>query len=122
LDDIETPVLRPLVWMRSSKKNLRDFPLGAQKVIGDELQLIQFGGMPKDAKPFKGIGSGVFEIALRYDTDVYRTVVAVQLGKRIYVLHAFQKKSRKGIATSQHDIDLIKQRYAEARELAKDER
>ena len=122
MDDIETPVLRPLVWMRSSKKNLRDFPLGAQKVIGDELQLIQFGGMPKDAKPFKGIGSGVFEIALRYDTDAYRTVVAVQLGKRIYVLHAFQKKSRKGIATSQHDIDLIKQRYAEARELAKDER
>jgi phage-related protein len=122
LDDIETPLLRPLVWMRSSKKNLRDFPLGAQKVIGDELQLIQFGGMPKDAKPFKGIGSGVFEIALRYDTDAYRTVVAVQLGKRIYVLHAFQKKSRKGIATSQHDIDLIKQRYAEARELAKDER
>jgi phage-related protein len=58
--------------------------------MGDELQLIQFGGMPKDAKPFKGIGSGVFEIALRYDTDAYRTVLAVQLGKKIYVLHAFQ--------------------------------
>lgn len=78
--------------------------------------------MPGDAKPLKGIGSGVLEIALRYDTDAYRTVVALQLGDRIYVLHAFQKKSRKGIATLQHDIDLIKQRYAEAKELAKDER
>lgn len=46
--------------------------------MGDELQLIQFGGMPKDAKPFKGLGSGVFEIALHYDTDAYRTVLAVQ--------------------------------------------
>ncbi len=82
---------------------------------------MQFGGMPKDAKPFKGVGSGVFEIALRYDTGAYRTVVAVQLGKKLYVLHAFQKKSRKGIATPQQDTDLIKQRYREARELAKDE-
>lgn len=97
------------------------FPIGAQKLIGDELQLMQFGGMPKDAKPFKGVDSGVFEIALRYDTDAYRTVVAVQLGKKLYVLHAFQKKSRKDIATPQMDRDLIKQRYREARELAKDE-
>jgi phage-related protein len=108
--------------MGNSKKNIRDFPLGAQKLIGDELQFIQFGGMPKDAKPFKGVGSGVFEIALKYDKDAYRTVVAVQLGTKIYVLHAFQKKSAKGVATPQHDIDLIKQRYAEARELAKNER
>ena len=122
MDDIETPVLRPLVWMGSSKKNLRAFPMGAQKVIGDELQFIQFGGVPMDVKPLKSIGSGVFELAPRYDSDAYRTVVAVQLGKRIYVLHAFQKKSRKGVVISQHDIDLIKRRYAEARELAKDDR
>jgi phage-related protein len=122
LDDFETPVLRPVVWMGNSKRNLRAFPVGAQKLIGDELQLIQFGGMPKDAKPFRGIGSGVFEIALRYDTDAYRTVLAVQLGDKIYVLHAFQKRSRKGIATPQRDIDLIKQRYMEAKELAKNER
>ena len=99
----------------------RRFPRGAQKIIGDELQLIQFGGMPKDAKPFKGVGSGVFEIALRYDADAYRTVLAVQLGKKIYVLHAFQKKSKKGIATPKHDVELIKQRYAEAKERAKHE-
>jgi phage-related protein len=63
--DDETPVLRPLVWMGNSLRNPQAFPRGAQKLIGDELQLIQFGGMPKDAKPFKGVGSGVFEVALR---------------------------------------------------------
>ena len=69
----------------------------------------------------KGVGSGVFEIALRYDAEAYRTVLAVQLGKKIYVLHAFQKKSKKGIETAKHDVDLIKQRYAEAKERAKHE-
>lgn len=90
--------------------------------MGDELQLIQFGEMPKDAKPFKGLGSGIFEIALKYDKEAYRCVQAVQLGQKIYVLHAFQKRSKKGIATPQKDIDLIKQRYKEAMELAKYEK
>ena len=117
----ETPILRPLVWLGNSKRNIQAFPEGAQKLIGDELQLIQFGGMPKDAKSFKGVGSGVLEIALRYDKEAYRTVLAVQLGKKIYVLHAFQKKSRKGIETPKQDVDLIKQRYKEAQELAKNE-
>ena len=107
--------------MGNAKRNVQAFPRGAQKSIGDELQLIQFGGMPKDAKPFKGVGSGVFEIALRYDAEAYRTVLAVQLGKKIYVLHAFQKKSKNGIETAKHDVDLIKQRYAEAKERAKNE-
>jgi phage-related protein len=111
-------VLRPVVWLGNSKKNLRDFPDGAQKLLGDELQLIQFGGMPKDAKAFKGVGSGVLEIALRYESNAYRVVLAIQIGKRIYVLHAFQKKSKKGIKTPKGDIDLIKKRYTEAKELA----
>ena len=120
-EELETPVLRPLVWLGTSLRNLRAFPEEAKKSIGDELQLIQFGGMPKDAKPFKGVGSGVFEIALRHDGEAYRTVLAVQLGRNIYVLHAFQKKSKKGIATPKPDVDLIKQRYKEARELAEHE-
>ena len=78
--------------------------------------------MPKDAKPFHGVGSGVFEIALAYETNAYRTVFAVQLGAKIYVLHAFQKKSKSGIKTPQKDIDLIKRRYKEAKELAKREK
>ena len=118
MDKLKPPVLRPVVWMGNSRKNLRDFPDGAQKMLGDELQLIQFGGMPKDAKPFKGVGSGVLEIALRHASEAYRVVVAVQIGKRIYVLHAFQKKSKKGIETPRRDVDLIRKRYAEAQELA----
>jgi len=106
------------VWLGNSKRNIRDFPKGAQKLLGDELQLIQFGGMPKDAKPFKGVGSGVLEIALRYASDAYHVVLALQIGKRIYVLHAFQKKSKRGVETPKRDVDLIKRRYAEAQELA----
>jgi len=110
--------LRPVVWLGDSKKNVRDFPDRTKKLLGDELQLIQFGGMPKDAKPFKGVGSGIVEIALRYASDAYRVVLALQIGSRIYILHAFQKKSKKGIATPKRDVDLIKRRYAEAKELA----
>ena len=118
----EPSVLRPVVWLGDSRRNIQAFPLGARKLVGDELQLVQFGGMPKDAKPFHGVGSGVFEIALAYETNAYRTVFAVQLGVKIYVLHAFQKKSKSGIKTPQKDIDLIKRRYKEAKELAKREK
>ena len=118
---MDVPILRGVVWMGDAKNNLREFPEGARKLIGDELQLIQFGGMPRGTKPFKGIGSGVLEIAVRYDKDAYRTVVAVQLAKKLYVLHAFQKKSKRGIETPKRDIELIKRRYREARELASHE-
>jgi phage-related protein len=74
--------------------------------------------MPKDAKPFKGVGSGVVEIALRYASDAYRVLLALQFGRRIYVLHTFQKKSKKGTETPKRDIDLIRKRYREAQELA----
>ena len=121
MDDFDTPVIRPVVWLGNSKKNIMAFPKEVQKLIGDELQLIQYGGTPKDAKPFKGVGSGVFEIAIRHDKEAYRCVQAVQLGKKIYVLHAFQKKSKKGIQTPKQDVETIKRRYKEAKELAKDE-
>lgn len=121
LNSLKTPVVRPVRWMGNSKKNLMKFPPEVMKIIGDELQYMQFGGMPKDAKPFKGVGSGVFEIAIKYDKEAYRTIVAVQLGNYIYVLHAFQKKSKKGISTPKEDIDLIKQRLGDAKEIAKDD-
>jgi phage-related protein len=120
-DEPETPVLRPLVWLGNTKRKIRAFPEGAQKIVGDELQLMQYGGMPRHAKPFKGVGRGVIEIALQYEGDAFRTVVAVQLGTRIYVLHVFQKKSKTGIATPKSDVDLIRQRYTEAKELAENE-
>lgn len=111
------PITRPIRWLGNSRKNIQAFPKEAQRTIGAELQTMQFGGMPKDAKPFKGVGSGVFEIAIKYDKEAYRTVLAVQLGEIIYVLHAFHKKSKKGIETPKQDVNLIKQRYNEAKEI-----
>jgi len=108
LEDIPKP--RSVVWLGNSRKNILEFPDGAKKLIGDELQFIQFGEMPKNAKPFKGVGSGVIEIAVKFNKDAYRCVQAIQLGDTIYVLHAFQKKSSTGIKTPQKDVDLIKQR------------
>jgi len=120
-EEPEAPVMRPVVWLGNSRRNIQAFPPDSRRIIGGELQLMQYGGMPTDAKPFKEIGSGLFEIALRHAGEAYRTVVALQLGRNIYVLHAFQKKSKKGVATPKQDVDLIKQRYKEAKELAGDE-
>ena len=117
----EIPKIRPIIWLGNSKKNILQFPVEVRKLIGDELQFIQFGGMPKSAKPFKGVGSGVIEIALKYDKEAYRCVQAVQIGDAIYVLHAFQKKAKKGISTPKQDVDLIKNRYREAKELEKND-
>jgi phage-related protein len=112
--DIPEMPLRPLVWMGDSRKNIRAFPEEVQKAVGYALQLVQSGETPLDAKPFKGVGSGVYEIVKRYDTDTYRAVYAVKIGEKVYVLHAFQKKSKKKIKTPQMDVDLIKQRYKDA--------
>lgn len=106
--------LRPVVWMGDARKNIRSFPDEVQTSVGYALQLVQAGETPSDAKPFKGVGSGVYEISKRYDTDTYRAVYAVKIGEKIYVLHAFQKKSKQGIKTPQPDLDLIKQRYKDA--------
>jgi phage-related protein len=114
--------LRPIRWLGDSRKNILQFTEDVQKLIGDELQLLQWGKMPKDAKPFKHVGSGVIEIAIKHNKEAYRCVQAVQLGEEIYVLHAFQKKSKKGIETPQQDVDLIKRRYKEAKELAEDKK
>lgn len=120
-DERPTPSMRPVTRLGTSKRNIQTFPPEARRMIGGELQLMQYGGMPKDAKPFKGIVGGVFEIAIQYDGNAYRAVAALQLGRSVYVLHAFQKKSKKGVATPKHDVDLIKRRYQEAKATAERE-
>ncbi len=110
----ERPQLRPVHWMGDSLKVLRSFPDEAQDDIGHSLMIVQAGIVPLDAKPLKGVGSGVFEIVTRYDGDTYRMVYAIKIGKHIYVLHVFQKKSKSGIKTPQRDIDLIVKRLKEA--------
>jgi phage-related protein len=113
-EDTNEIYLRPLVWMGDSRKNIRSFPNEVQASVGYALQLVQAGETPADAKPFKGVSSGVYEISKRYDTDTYRAVYAVKIGEKVYVLHAFQKKSKQGIKTPQSGVDLIKQRYKDA--------
>jgi phage-related protein len=88
--------------------------------VGQALYAAQMGDTDPAAKPLKGFGgTRVMEIVERYDTNTYRAVYTAQFGGIIYVLHAFQKKSRQGIATPQKDIELIRHRLADAGRLDK---
>ena len=107
---------RPLHWIGSSKKDFLAFPVDVQGDIGYALGLAQLGGIHPKAKPWKGQGPGVFEIADEYDGDTYRAVYTVKFEKAVYMLHAFQKKSPTGIETAQHDVDLIKRRLKAAQQ------
>ena len=110
-----TDLPKPLVWIASSKRDLKAFPRAVQRVLGQALEIAQFGLTPTDAKPLKGFrGAGVLELLEDHDGNTYRAVYTVRLAGRVYVLHAFQKKSKKGIATPKHVIDLIKARLKEA--------
>ena len=112
--------IKTVVWMGDSLKQVKSFPALVRQDIGVSLFDAQKGDKPDSAKPFQGVGSGVFEIVTRYDGDTFRTVYAVQIGERVYVLHAFQKKSPKGIKTAKPDVDLIKSRYKRALEMEKE--
>lgn len=111
--------LKRVVWVGNTKKKLKKFPESVQKDIGDALFIAQAGSLSPAAKPLKYIGSGVFEIRVTHKTDTYRSVYSVKIGERIYVLHCFQKKSKKGKKTPQKEIDLIKERLKMAQELEK---
>lgn len=101
---------KPLDWVGSSKKDFLAFPDPVKDEMGNALGIAQFGGKHPAAKPWKGPGPGVLEIVEAYDGDAYRAIYTVQFAEVVYVLHAFQKKSPKGIKTAQMDIDLIERR------------
>lgn len=109
-----------MVWLGDSLKQVRHFPVEVRREIGSALYDAQKGKKSPDAKPFKGIGSGVFEIVTRFDTDTYRTIYAVKIGQRVYVLHAFQKKAKQGIKTPQNEVETIRHRYKQAVEMEKE--
>jgi phage-related protein len=106
--------IRPLLWVASSKRDYGEFPLRVQDTLGFELFLAQTGQHPPSAKPLKGLGSGTVELIEDFDGDTYRTVYTVRFREAVYVLHAFKKKSKQGIATPKSDIDLIKRRLKDA--------
>jgi phage-related protein len=99
-----------LYWEGSSKKDFKEFPIPVQKDMGVALFVVQMGGKPDSAKPWKGLGSGVYELAEDHRGDTFRAVYTVQVGYAIHVLHAFQKKSKSGIATPRPDVELIEKR------------
>ena len=91
-------------------KDFKSFPISVQKDIGVALFVVQLGGRPPSAKPWKGLGSGVFEIVDDHMGDTYRAVYVLQLSDGIHVLHAFQKKSKSGVATPREDVELVRTR------------
>jgi phage-related protein len=107
---------KPLDWVGSSKDDFCAFPLPVQRDIGNALGLAQFGGKHPRAKPWKGEGPGVFEVVDDFDGDTYRAVYTVRFSRAVYVLHAFQKKSPRGIRTARSDIELIARRLKVARQ------
>jgi phage-related protein len=97
--------LKPIEWISSSLDDLRKFPEDVQQMMGFALYLAQSGKKHPDAKPLKGFkGSGVLEIVENFNGDTYRGVYTVKFAGIVYVLHAFQKKSKRGIATPKQDI------------------
>jgi phage-related protein len=99
----------------SSKEDLSDFPVEVKRMMGFALHLAQTGGKHADAKPLKGFkGAGGLEVVEEHDGNAFRAVYTVRFADSVYVLHAFQKKSKKGIATPKSEIDLVKERLKRA--------
>ncbi len=114
---VDVPKTNALAWIGSSRKDLKKFPAEVQSAMGFALYQAQLGLKAINAKPLAGFGgASVLEIVDDFQTDTYRAVYTVKFRDVIYVLHAFQKKSRKGIATPKADLDLIKRRLKVAEE------
>jgi len=112
-----TPTTRPISWIRAALKEFETFPEAARSICLAALTIAAEGGKSDIAKPMHGLGSGVFEIALAYRGDAFRVVYAVQLGQDVWVVHAFQKKSTRGIIKPpKREIDLIRDRLNRLKE------
>jgi phage-related protein len=112
-----TQKTRPISWIRAALKEFETFPEGARSICLAALTIAAEGGKADIVKPMHGMGSGVLEIALPFRGDAFRVVYALQLAEEIWVIHAFQKKSTKGIKTPQREIDLIKDRLKRLKEM-----
>lgn len=115
--------VKPLYWIGSSKQDLKSLPDEVQDLFGYALYLAQAGRKHVDAKPLQGFGSaGVLEVVEDWHGDTYRAVYTVRFRATVFVLHVFKKKSKVGVKTPKHDLDVIRERFkvaeAKARELA----
>ncbi|MGA3241917.1 MAG: type II toxin-antitoxin system RelE/ParE family toxin [Bryobacteraceae bacterium] len=115
------PSLKPLYWVGSSKRDLLSLPEPVVDFFGYALYLAQDGKKHGQAKPLKGFGSaGVLEVVEDWDQSTYRAVYTVRFEGVVFVLHMFQKKSKRGVATPKADIDLIRERLKVAEQVAKE--
>lgn len=105
---------KPLHWVASAKNDYQAFPEEVQNEMGYALGLAQLGAKHPNAKPWKGDGPGVFEVVEDHRGDTFRAIYTVRFAEVIYVLHAFQKKSKSGIKTPQEDVKLIGERLKRA--------
>ena len=113
----DVPKAKALVWVGSSRKDLKEFPAEVRSVVGYALYQAELGLKAPSAKPLAGFGgASVLEIVDDFQTDTYRAVHTVRFREVVYVLHAFQKKSKKRIATPKAVLDLIKGRLRLAEE------
>lgn len=112
-----TRTTRPVSWIKAALKEFNGFPEGARSKCLAALTIAAEGGKADIAKPMKGLGTGVFEIALPYRGDALRVVYATQIGEELWVIHAFQKKSTQGVKTPKREIDLIKDRLKQLKEM-----
>jgi phage-related protein len=117
MDAAEKLAPKPLIWIGDSLETTRGFPAAVKDEIGFALYQAQSGNKHVKAKLLKGISSGVLEVVSDHRGDTFRAVYTVRLAGRVYVLHAFQKKSKMGIATPKSEIELVKQRLKRAIEL-----
>ena len=101
---------KPVSWIRAARKDFDRFPQKVRDDMAVALTIAAEGRKADTAKPMKGLGSGVMEIALRYRKDAYRAIYVTEIGGSLWVLHAFQKKSTAGIRTPKREIDLIRDR------------
>jgi phage-related protein len=101
---------RPLFWVGSARRDLLEFPRDVVRELGYLLGLVQHGGTPERAKPWKGLGYGVFELVQDWRGDTFRAVYLMRFREAIYVLHCFQKKSPSGIQRARPDTELIERR------------
>ena len=110
------PRTRPVSWLKAALKDFETFPEGARSVCLTALTIAADGGKADLVKPMRGMGPGVFEIALPFRGSAFRVIYAVQLADEIWVVHAFQKKSTQGIKTPTREVDLIKDRLTRLKE------
>jgi len=112
--------LKPVIWVGTSLEDLREFPPSVQDHMGYALFIAQRGGKHQDAKVLRGFGgAGVLEVISDHRGDTFRAVYTLKYAKTVFVLHAFQKKSKSGRETPRRDMELLQQRLREAEQIAR---